>query len=375
MAGANFSVAAPRRAIRASFIDMTPIKLLIVSPCQGAYGGIEAFVLAVAAAVRKEADFEVRICFKKTKYFTKQPTLKTMLRDEPGVEFCDRADKDLATAIRWADVVHLQNASPDVVALAKLFRKRLVLTIHNYMPRKMDAHRLLWRMSAKFADARWYNSQFVWNTWEGNRNRRGSRKVATTSKLPEGWTPPEARKGFAFIGRWIANKGIDTLLDAYAQARIDHAEWPLVLMGDGPLRSLIEYAIQKRGVTGIRVLGFVDEETKAREMMNARWVVVPPNTKEDFGLTAIEARHLGVPCIITRDGGLPEAGGRQALICEPADVAGLAKLLEQAAEMSAAEYAERAQRTREELATELEPMEFYARSFRRILRGEPVDKP
>ena len=28
---------------------MTPIKLLIVSPCQGAYGGIEAFVLAVAA--------------------------------------------------------------------------------------------------------------------------------------------------------------------------------------------------------------------------------------------------------------------------------------------------------------------------------------
>jgi glycosyltransferase involved in cell wall biosynthesis len=296
-----------------------------------------------------------------------------MLRNEPEVEFCGRADKDLATAIRWADIVHLQNASPDVVALAKLFRKRLVLTIHNYMPRQLDAHRLLWRLSAKFADARWYNSQFVWNTWEGDRKRPGSRKVATTSKLPEGWTPPEQRKGFAFIGRWIANKGIDTLLDAYAQAQIDHAQWPLVLMGDGPLRSLIEYAIQRRGVTGTRILGFVDEETKAREMMNARWVVVPPNTKEDFGLTAVEARHLGVPCIITRDGGLPEAGGRQALICEPADVAGLAKLLEQAAQMSESEYAERAQRTREELATELEPMEFYARAYRRILRGEPLE--
>jgi glycosyltransferase involved in cell wall biosynthesis len=352
-----------------------PIKLLLVSPCQGAYGGIEAFVLAVAAAVRKEPDFEVRIYFKKTKHFSKQPSLKAMLRNEPEVEFCERGfDKDLATAIRWADIVHLQNASPDVVALAKLFRKHLVLTIHNYMPRQLDAHRLLWRLSAKIADARWYNSQFVWGTWEGDRKRRGSRKVATTSKLPEGWTPPEERKGFAFIGRWIANKGIDTLLDAYAQAKIEHAEWPLVLMGDGPLRSLIEYAIQKRGVTGIRVLGFVDEETKAREMMNARWVVVPPNTKEDFGLTAVEARHLGVPCIITRDGGLPEAGGRQALICEPADTTALAKLLEQAAEMSEAEYEERAQRTREELATELEPMEFYARSYREILRGEPGEE-
>jgi len=351
---------------------VNPIKLLLVSPCQGAYGGIEAFVLAIAAAVRQEPDFEVRVCFKKTKYFTRQPTLKTMLQNEP-VEFCDRADRDLVAAIRWADVVHLQNASPDVVALAKLFRKRLVLTIHNYMSRELNAHRVLWRLSAKFADERWYNSQFVWDTWEGDRKRSNSRKVATTSKLPEGWTPPEQRVGFAFIGRWIANKGIDTLIDAYAQAELDREKWPVVLMGDGPLRSLIEYAITRRGLTGIRVLGFVDEATKAQEMKNARWVVVPPNTREDFGLTAIEARHLGVPCIITRDGGLPEAGGRQALICEPADVLGLAKLLEQAARMSEAEYSERAQRTREELATELEPMEFYARAYRRILRAEGAE--
>jgi glycosyltransferase involved in cell wall biosynthesis len=108
-------------------------------------------------------------------------------------------------------------------------------------------------------------------------------------------------------------------------------------------------------------------------MKTARWVVVPPNTREDFGLTAVEARHLGVPCIITRDGGLPEAGGRQALICEPNDVTGLARLLEQAAQMGEAEYAERAQRTRAELATELEPMEFYARTYRRILQGESVE--
>ena len=296
-----------------------------------------------------------------------------MLAGETAVEFCERGSRDLASEIRWADLVHLQNASPDVALFAKLFRKRLVMTIHNYMPREWSAHRFLWRWSAKLADARWYNSKFVWETWEGDRKRSASRKVATTSKLPEGWTPPAERAGFAFVGRWIANKGIDTLLDAYAQAEIDRAKWPLVLMGDGSLRSLIEYAIERRGVSGIRVLGFVDEETKAREMKNARWVVVPPNTKEDFGLTAVEARHLGVPCIITRDGGLPEAGGPQALICEPGDPAALARLLEQATRMSEPEYAENARRTREELATELEPIEFYARAYRQIFRGEPAE--
>jgi len=344
---------------------MSKLKVLIVSPCQGGYGGIEAFVLAVAEAVRREPDFEVRICLKRTKGAKVQPDLKKMLRGE-DVLFCDRADLDLVLAIRWADVVHLQNASPDVVFLAKLFRKPLALTIHNYMSPVRNAHRLLWRLGAKWADERWYNSQFVWQTWEPEGPRAGSRKIPTVSKLPEGWSPPEERSGFAFIGRWIANKGIDTLLDAYAMAELDRTKWPLVLMGDGPLRSLIEYAIQKRGVTGIEVLGFIDEATKTARMQHARWMVVPPNTKEDFGLTAVEARHLGVPCIITRDGGLPEAGGPQALMCEPNDPQALARLLEQAAGMSEAEYAERARRTREELATELEPIEFYADAYRRL---------
>jgi glycosyltransferase involved in cell wall biosynthesis len=86
----------------------------------------------------------------------------------------------------------------------------------------------------------------------------------------------------------------------------------------------------------------------------------------------VEARRLGVPCIITRDGGLPEAGGRQALICKPGDDRALANLLEQAAKMSEAEYAERADRTRQELTDELEPIDFYARAYRQILRGKPV---
>jgi glycosyltransferase involved in cell wall biosynthesis len=349
-----------------------PIKLLLVSPCFGTYGGIEAFLLAVADAVRREPDFVVRLCFKKVKGFALHPGLAAMLQHE-AVSFVDRAGRDLANAIEWADIVHLQNASPDVVALAKLFGKRVVLTIHNYMRREWSLHRLLWRIGARLADARWYNSNFVWRTWEGNRKRRGSRKVPTVSKLPQGWTEPNERRGFVFAGRWIANKGIETLIEAYSSANLDRAKWPLALIGDGPLRPAIEAKLDQQPVRGLEVTGFVDDATKAQRMKNGRWVVVPPNTKEDLGLTAIEARSLGVPCIITRDGGLPEAAGHQALVCEPADPVALAKLLEQAAAMSEAEYIERANRTREELQQELVPMDFYAKSYRRILAGQPPE--
>ena len=342
------------------------IKVVIVSPCQGAYGGIEAFVLAVAAGARRDPNIDVRVCLKRTRDFTLQPDLKAMLQGE-DIVWAERGyDRDLIDVIKWADVVHLQNAPPDVTFLAKLHRKPLAMTIHNYMGKPMTLHRLLWRISGMLATERWYHSQFVWNTWEPTKKRATSRKVPTVSKLPEGWTSPEQRRGFVFIGRWIANKGVDTLMDAYAMAKIDREKWPLTLMGDGPLRKIIEYAIEKRGIAGVRVLGFVEEPTKTREIQNARWIVVPPNTREDFGLTPIEARSLGVPPIITRDGGLPEAGGKQALICEPNNPAELAKLLEQAAAMSEAEYAERAKRTRDELATELEPIEFYAQAYRRL---------
>lgn len=351
---------------------MSRAKILIVSPCQGAYGGIEAFVLALAAAARRDPELEVRVIWKRVKGFQLQPDLKAMLQGE-DTDFVYKADRELAGMIRWADLVHLQNASPDVVALAKFFRKKLALTIHNYMPQRVSLHTILWRLGARLADARWYNSNFVLRTWEGDRKRRGSRKVPTVSRLPEGWTPPEQRRGFAFIGRWIANKGIETLVDAYALAKLDPEKWPLVLMGHGPLRDLIGYAVERRGIRGVELLGFVDEATKTARMQSARWMVVPPNTREDFGLTAVEARNLGVPCIITRDGGLPEAAGPQALVCEPANPEALAQLLQQAAAMSEIEYAERARRTREELATELEPMEFYPRAYRTILRGETVE--
>jgi glycosyltransferase involved in cell wall biosynthesis len=134
------------------------------------------------------------------------------------------------------------------------------------------------------------------------------------------------------------------------------------------LRAPIERRIAALGVRGIEVLGFLSQEAKAEVIRTARWMVVPPNTGEDFGLTAIEARALEVPCVITRDGGVPEAAGEEAIACAPGDVAGLAACLRAAAAMPEAEYAARARRTFETLQPRLARPEFYAAVYRELAR-------
>ena len=89
------------------------LRVLLVSPCFGAYGGIEAFVFAVADAIGRDPRFEVRVCFKRVANFSLQPALEQNCR-AAHVQFCDRASRELFSAIGWADVVHAQNASPDV---------------------------------------------------------------------------------------------------------------------------------------------------------------------------------------------------------------------------------------------------------------------
>jgi len=344
------------------------VKLLIASPSQGRYGGIEAFVIALASAVEAWRDINLQVCFKLVQNHSLKNDLKSAAASlHCPVQFLPRGDARLLKAIRWADVVHGQNASPDIVFPARLARKKLVLTIHNWRRRNLEIHSVLWALGARLAHRRWYNSRFVWDSWEPRTKRKGSDCVPTVCRFPEAWCPPAERKGFLFIGRWIENKGIEETITAYAQSRLDPAQWPLTLIGDGPLRPKILSLIEQLKVGGVQMPGFIDDAAKAKLLASARWLVAPARTREDLGLTPIEARSVGVPAIVTRDGGLPEAGGDSALVVEPANVAELAEAMKRAAAMNHEEYCQRAERGRQTLKSFLRPMEFYRDSYLAVL--------
>ena len=193
----------------------------------------------------------------------------------------------------------------------------------------------------------------------------GRRQRTWNRPLP-GIVPPAQRKGFIFVARWIPNKGLETLIEAYGRARLDRKQWPLMLLGDGPLHTSIKAKIRDETIEGIDIRGHVSEEERNDAVRHARWLVAPPNTKEDLGATPIEARHVAVPCIITRDGGLPEAGGRHALICEPANVEELKALLEKAARMEFGEYERLCEATHKELLEYLSPLSVYLDHCRQL---------
>ena len=343
--------------------------VLIVSPCFGTFGGLEAFVFRLAEQIVSQGA-EATICFKWVRgVSTVDHTLQKYIDESPAaVAFADRASSKLDQWITSADVVHVQNPSIDAVAMAKVRGKPVVMTVHGWSRNMLTPRAILSRLAIHLCERRWYNSDFVWDKWEPFLKRASSGKLPIVSDLPEGRVAPSQRRGFIFASRWIENKGIEVLVEAYAQADLDRGAWPLTLLGDGPLRSRVESLVAELGLENVIMPGFVDNSTRNRLIRTAKWMVTPPHTNEDLGLTPIEARHVGVPCIITRDGGLPEAGGRHALSCEPSDVRQLSALLERAAAMEEAEYERLSQNTYEELKSYLKPLSLYMENYQQVLR-------
>lgn len=343
------------------------MRILLAAPTFGVYGGIEVFVITLGAWLRRNTQHEVRICFKVVKGCEVAPALESHCATLGSAhEFVRRGSRRLLANIRWAELVHSNTCSPDIALLSKLAGRPLVLTIHNWFRGQRGLRNRLWYLCNRLADWRTYNSEFVLRTWEPEGVRAGSVLIPTVSELPSQATHPQQRRGFFFIARLIENKGVDVLIRAYEHARIDKAAWPLTIAGVGPLGQWARDYAAAHAVAGIDIVGFLSEQEKARRMAAAMWLVAPPNTREDMGLTPIEARNVGVPAIVTRDGGLPEAAGPAALICAPNDVAALAALLERAASMPAAEYAQRAALAKESLGSYLRPLSEYVAIYERV---------
>nr|WP_234043738.1 glycosyltransferase family 4 protein [Cerasicoccus arenae] len=341
---------------------------MILSPTQGAYGGIEAFVLELGRYLSEEKSFSVKVCLKLVKSAKIDERLEEILRSS-GLPYSvvQRASPALFHEIATADLVHAQNASPDIALMTRLSGGKLVQTIHNHLLDRGRIRTASWKFGASLAHYRLYNSKFVqqsWSTCDGP----DSQVIPTVSQMAIDFSPIENRRGFVFVSRLIPNKGAETLIEAYQAANIDHNAWPLHILGDGPLRDSLE-VLARKSPGKIAIHGFVSERIKRERIRAARWLVAPPNTREDMGLTPLEARANGIPVISSRDGGLPESAGDQALLCEPGNIDSLSTEIERATQMSSAEYLERSHATMTSLETHLTPMSFYPKLYRTLLEA------
>lgn len=100
-----------------------------------------------------------------------------------------------------------------------------------------------------------------------------------------------------FVGRLAEQKGVHTLLEAW---RSLGGRIPLRIIGDGDLG---EGALG--AVPGVEWVGPVDRDAVFAAMRDARALVLPSISYENFPMTVVEAFGTGLPVIASRIGGLP----------------------------------------------------------------------
>lgn len=102
-----------------------------------------------------------------------------------------------------------------------------------------------------------------------------------------------------YAGKLATNKGVQFLLPALDEAKIT---WPLVVVGDGPLRATLEADAVKRGRV-VRWLGWRDRAEVLALMRRATMLAFPSYGPESLSRVLIEASALGLPTAAMDTGG------------------------------------------------------------------------
>jgi glycogen synthase len=102
-----------------------------------------------------------------------------------------------------------------------------------------------------------------------------------------------------YAGKLAINKGVQFLLPALDAAKIS---WPLVVIGDGPLRADLDAEARGRG-REVRWLGWRDRSEVLDAMRQATLLAFPSYGPESLSRVLIEASALGTPIAAMDTGG------------------------------------------------------------------------
>lgn len=139
-----------------------------------------------------------------------------------------------------------------------------------------------------------------------------------------------------YIGRLVAEKGVDVLLRAVATARTECSDFPLHLhlIGEGPQRQELHALAAQVGIASqVTFLGAQPPARVAELLDNFSVLVLPSRTtsvwKEQLGRALLEAMACGVPVIGSNSGAIPEVIDNAGLIVPEGDVDALAAAIVQ----------------------------------------------
>jgi glycosyltransferase involved in cell wall biosynthesis len=137
------------------------------------------------------------------------------------------------------------------------------------------------------------------------------------------------------IGRLVAFKGFEYLIDACADLARRGLEFTCEIIGDGPLRGDLEARIRKLNLSDrVHLLGSLSQEAvlqklKAADIFALASVTDTQGASDVFPTVIIEAMAAARPVVSTRLAGIPESvvDGETGLLVSPEDTMALAEAL------------------------------------------------
>jgi glycosyltransferase involved in cell wall biosynthesis len=133
-----------------------------------------------------------------------------------------------------------------------------------------------------------------------------------------------------YVGRMVPEKGLRLLFEALSS--LQNYPWKLLLVGSGPIESEIRQRWMAQIPGRIVLLPAVPYEQVARHLRCADIFVLAsystPSWAEQFGLVLAQAMMLGVACLGSRSGAIPDVLGPGGLCFAEGNVGELAQALE-----------------------------------------------
>lgn len=148
---------------------------------------------------------------------------------------------------------------------------------------------------------------------------------------PDDTSPAQRKPQILCVAAFKPYKGLKVLIEACGRLRAEGCDFSCELVGDGPLRPVIEEHVARYGLQDqVHLRGILPQHEVAKLMATSSVFVLPSVVAEDGQMEGIpvalmEAMALRRPVIASRLSGIPELveDGKTGFLVEPGDVQAL----------------------------------------------------
>ena len=179
------------------------------------------------------------------------------------------------------------------------WRRRFSLAISHGLAKRYATHLLpVSRLAGVAALGASCESDDRWQLFPAVNDLFAFTSSVNRQEVRSGLGLPDSAFVIGHVGRFQPPKNHDFLIDVVSEVCRKHTDAYLLLVGDGPLRSVIEDKVARMQLADRVIFAGTRRDIPAL-MQGAMDVFLFPSTSEGMGMAILEAQAAGLPCIIS----------------------------------------------------------------------------